>query len=198
MTKEGESRIAKVVVLGDTSIGKSCLLNVLNRSEFTDRLAPTTGIDFLALVTSRNGVKVTLQLWDTAGQESQRALTIPYLRNADIVLLCFALDVFTSFQNVPTWKELISGHAPTAKFILVGTKSDIAEESSRPITLLQAMETSTALGCRCYIETSAKTGDGIDPLEQALLDIVLERPSLEVVDIGVNLTKKTLPEKNCC
>jgi small GTP-binding protein len=186
------ARPIKVVVLGDSGIGKSCLLNVLARQEFTEILPPTSISDFIRLETTGPDGPVTLGLWDTAGQESQRSLASAYIRNSDVVLLCFALDKPDSFENVREWKDHAMELTPEARFLLIGTKQDLAEGG---VSRETAGEFSEGIGCDNYLETSAKTGYGIAELEKILVNVGSSVPRVREIGIDLNVER---PGKQCC
>jgi small GTP-binding protein len=134
-------------------------------------------------------------LWDTAGQEKYNSLAASYLRRGRIVLLCFALDARSSFENVPKWVKLIDENSPDdAKIILVGTKLDLALGDRR--TVAQSEGRSCAVNVNRgnrYVEVSAQSGEGVNALKDML---VAEVESLTPDNATALLEEKEA--KKCC
>lgn len=164
----------KIVTVGDGAVGKTCILISYTTNKFPDEYIPTVFDNYTANVTV-NGKVLSLQLWDTAGQEDYdkfRPLSYPL---TDIFLLCFAIDSPTSFENVKNkWLPEIQYHAPKVPFILVGTKADLRDDAQtlaalaakrqQPVSLSQAEALAKELqgqGCVKYMECSALTQHGL-------------------------------------
>jgi small GTP-binding protein len=159
----------RVVLLGDTGVGKTLIARRIVQDVSSADLPPTTGPQ-LEHVKHQFGDKlVTFQLWDTAGQEKYRAMAPVYCREATAALFVFSIVSSESFQGVKRWfddfQELHHTPLPT---ILVGNKVDLDDD--REVTEAEATAKQEQLGCRHYIELSALTGRGISDL----LDLVSE------------------------
>ncbi|GAA5847512.1 hypothetical protein JCM5353_007565, partial [Sporobolomyces roseus] len=118
------SFIQKQILLGDAATGKSSLLVRLTDQRFLENSEPTIGVEFGSrLVTLTEGIdagkKVKLQVWDTAGQESFRAITRSYYRGAGGALLCFSLTSHQSFKNLKTWLSDLRQYGEEDLLILV-------------------------------------------------------------------------------
>ncbi|XP_053563019.1 ras-related protein Rab-42 [Bombina bombina] len=149
----------RVLLLGDSGVGKTSLLRRYTEGEFTETTGQTVGVDFFCREEEPEvGVRVRLQFWDTAGQERYRAVTRSYYRNAAGVLLLFDITTRSTFESVLTWHQEVTERAQPLLFILLGTKSDLKEQ--RSVTREEAQDLADALGA-AYLETSARTGSNI-------------------------------------
>jgi small GTP-binding protein len=150
----------KLLLLGDTAVGKSCLLLRYTDGTFQESFLTTVGIDFKIRQIELDGKPVRLQIWDTAGQEQFRTITRAYYRGAHGVAVVFDLTRSASFEQCQGWISSIreSVYEPV-EIVLVGNKSD----RDRVVEFADAE--SFARDCDVkYFETSAKTGDGIDAM----------------------------------
>ncbi|XP_054168853.1 ras-related protein ced-10-like [Oppia nitens] len=122
----GPIRSIKVVVVGDGTVGKTCLLISYTSGKFpTGEYIPTVFENYAESLVC-DGVTVNLTLWDTAGQEDYERLRPLSYPGADIFLLCFCVDNIHSYQNMLSkWQPEIKHHCPKTPYILVGTKTDL-------------------------------------------------------------------------
>jgi small GTP-binding protein len=154
-----EANSYKIVVVGASDVGKTAIVNQLVNQTFKEEGQPTIGVEFKAFQIQAGGENVKLQIWDTAGQERFRAVSKAYFRNAVGAVLVFDLTQKPTFDDVGTWlNDLTSLCAPNAYVILVGNKSDLADE--RAVSAAEADEASRRYNLE-FIETSAKDGTGI-------------------------------------
>lgn len=151
----------RLILIGDSTVGKSSLLKYFTDGRFSEVSDPTVGVDFFArLIEVQNGAKIKLQLWDTAGQERFRSITKCYYRNSVGALLVYDVCNRTSFENIPLWmaeaKNHIEPHRPV--FALVGCKLDLVKTGTpRQVSEEEVREFAMQYDL-FHIETSAKTG----------------------------------------
>merc|ERR1712167_236646 len=103
--------LIKLLLIGDSGVGKSCLLLCFSDQSFTTSFITTIGIDFKIKTIELDGKRIKLQIWDTAGQERFRTITTAYYRGAMGILLVFDVTDDQSFQNIATWMDQIDQHA---------------------------------------------------------------------------------------
>ncbi|KAI9272240.1 rac protein [Helicostylum pulchrum] len=176
----------KCVVVGDGSVGRTCLLISYTTNAFPDRYLPTVFDNYSANVTV-DGKTINLGLWDTPGQEDydhMRPLTYP---QTDVFLCCFSLIRPPSFENVKTkWYPEISHHAPNIPIILVGTKLDLREDECTiegllakrmsHISYVQGLTMQKDIGAVKYLECSALTQKGLNNVFDEAIRAVLSPP----------------------
>jgi small GTP-binding protein len=149
----------KIVVVGASGVGKTALVNHLITHTFTDESRPTIGVEFKSYTITSDEDNVKLQIWDTAGQERFRSVSKAYFRNSAGAILVFDLTQKSTFEEINVWmNDLNTLCLPNATILLVGNKSDLADE--RTISDTEAEEWAKRYNLD-YLETSAKTGDHV-------------------------------------
>ncbi|BFZ57285.1 GTP-binding protein [Savitreella phatthalungensis] len=153
--------LMKLLVIGDSGVGKSCLLLRFSEDSFTPSFITTIGIDFKIKNITLDDKRVKLQIWDTAGQERFRTITTVYYRGAQGILLVYDVTAASSFDNVKTWFSNIQEHAAEdVSVILIGNKCD-CDPASRQVTYEQGKQLADSLGIQ-FVEASAKTNVGVE------------------------------------
>eukprot|EP00056_Hartaetosiga_gracilis_P021415 m.24016 g.24016 ORF g.24016 m.24016 type:complete len:206 (+) comp9064_c0_seq1:541-1158(+) len=163
--------LLKVIILGDSGVGKTSLMNQYVNRRFSNQYKATIGADFLTKEVTVDERLVTMQIWDTAGQERFQSLGVAFYRGADCCVLVFDVTVPRSFESLEAWKdEFLIQAAPrepeSFPFVVLGNKVDLAE--SRAITSVRANSWCQSKGNIPYFETSAR--DATD-VESAFLTI---------------------------
>ena len=153
----------KIIVIGDSSVGKSCLTLRGTKDKFKDFYSPTIGFEFLALNIRIKKKILRLQIWDTCGQEIYRSLISSFYRNSSLAMIVYAIDNEESFNNVESWLDEIKCQThPNLKIFLIGNKSDL--EESRVIGKEKAEKFYLDHKLDFFIETSAKTGENVQKI----------------------------------
>ena len=149
----------KLVILGDASTGKSCLIRKFVTKKFSEFQEPTIGAAFQAVSVAEKYMK--LEVWDTAGQERFRSLAPMYYRDAKVAIICYDITNLDSFESAKTWYTQIetNGCSDCIK-ILVGTKADLEVER----TVFDVENYIQMNDISYFLETSAKNGYNIDKL----------------------------------
>lgn len=157
----------KVVLIGDSGVGKSNLLSRFTRNEFCLESKSTIGVEFATRTLQVEGRTVKAQIWDTAGQERYRAITSAYYRGALGALLVYDVTKPTTFENVSRWLKELRDHADSNIVImLIGNKTDLKH--------LRAVATEDAQGYAekeglSFIETSALEATNVEKAFQTIL-----------------------------
>lgn len=157
----------KVVLIGDSGVGKSNLLSRFTRNEFNLDSKSTIGVEFATKSIQVDAKTIKAQIWDTAGQERYRAITSAYYRGAVGALLVYDISKQVSFENVERWLKELRDHAePNIVIMLVGNKSDLRHK--------RAVSTETAMSFAernnlAFIETSALDATGVDEAFRQIL-----------------------------
>jgi len=163
--------VAKVVLVGDSSVGKSNILSRLLTNTFTDEKKPTLGVEFGSQLFNVNDKIIKIQIWDTAGQEKYKSITNSYYINSKGALVVFDLSRQSSFNNVEKWLHDVKEVADSSSIILVGNKNDLTE--LRQVEQKEIDELKNKLGIS-YYETSALTGHNIKEVFQNLTELIYE------------------------
>jgi len=148
----------KIIVIGDSSVGKSCLTLRGTKDKFKDFYTPTIGFEFLALNVRIKNKVIRLQIWDTCGQEIYRSLISSFYRNSSLAMIVYAIDNEESYNNLESWLDEIKCQThPNLKIFLIGNKIDL--EENRVIEKEKAEKFYLDHQLDFFIETSAKTGE---------------------------------------
>ena len=158
--------LAKVVLLGDVDVGKTTLINQF-ASGNAGNTAATVGTDFKSKQIDVGDTKVTLQLWDTAGQEKHSSIGFAFYRGSNTCILTFDIGNQTSFDRIAFWKKnFLDQAAPlnpqSFPFIVCGNKTDLERKVTREVAEAWCKEN----GGYPYFETCASSGEGVDTLFQ--------------------------------
>ena len=147
----------KIIVVGDSGVGKSCLTMKGTKNHFEECYSPTVGFEFFTFNIRINDKNIKLQIWDTCGQEAYRSLITSFYRNSSLAILVYSIDNVNSFNNIEAWLNEIKSQAnPETKVFLIGNKIDL--EDQRKITIEMAQTFSNEHSFNFFVETSAKTG----------------------------------------
>ena len=147
----------KVIVIGNSYVGKSSLVNSALKNRFLDNYSSTIGFDYCSFYVRINDDVIKLQIWDTCGQEIYQSLISNFYRNSSLAIMVYAINDKTSFDNLDIWlKDLKKEASPDIKTILIGNKCDLEEE--RKIEKKIAENYANDFNFLKFFETSAKTG----------------------------------------
>ncbi len=149
----------KIIVIGDSGVGKSCLTIQAIQNKFVDLYNATIGFEFLSFNLRINKDVIKLQIWDTCGQEVYKSLITGLYRNSSLAIIVYSVANKSSFQHIETWIKDLNKNSnnPNIKIILVGNKSDLKKE--RKISYEEGEKLKNKYNLDYFIETSAKTGD---------------------------------------
>jgi Ras-related protein Rab-8A len=152
--------LIKLLLIGDSGVGKSCLLLRFADNSYTPSFITTIGIDFKIRTIELDGKKIKLQIWDTAGQERFRTITTAYYRGAMGILLVYDVTDQKSFDNIRVWIRNIQDHASEGvNKILIGNKCDMDDKRVVPKERGEELAREYAIK---FLETSAKTNHNVD------------------------------------
>ena len=188
----------KLLLIGDSGVGKSCLLLRFADDTYTESYISTIGVDFKIRSIELEGKTVKLQIWDTAVQERFRTITSSYYRGAHGIIIVYDVTDKESFQNIQHWLQEIDKYANEGVMkLLVGNKSDL--QSKKVVSYDEAKELADSLGIG-FIETSAKNAHNV---EQAFTKMALEMKTKVKTTVPTKPTKLMRPgtpvkQGGCC
>jgi len=173
----------KLMVVGDGSVGKTCLLISYTTNSFPGEYVPTVFDNYNANAIVE-GNPVNLGLWDTAGSEEYDTLRPLSYPGTDVFLICFSVFSPESFESITRkWYPEITEHAPETPIILVGTKIDLRtkpeaiqslkENNQEPITVKKGEELAKKMGAKRYLECSALTQEGLAKVFEEAVKVIL-------------------------
>ena len=167
----------KILIIGESGVGKSSLLLRFTDDQFDPDQEATIGVDFKVKVIDNNGNKVKLAIWDTAGQERFRTLTPSYYRGAQGAILVYDISSRESFQKVEDWLNELETYSTNHDLIkmLVGNKCD--KEADRRVTKEEGLKCARKYQMM-FIEASAKTKEGVTVAFEELGEKIIQTPGL--------------------
>ena len=132
MKKPQYDYLLKLIVIGESSVGKTCVLLRFSDDQFPTSHMPTIGIDFRIKTINISNKTVKLQVWDTAGQERFRTITQTYYKGAMGIILVYDCTEESTFNNIQNWLQQIDQHAvPNVKKVLIANKTDMPEADKK-------------------------------------------------------------------
>ncbi|KAK2903805.1 ras-related protein Rab-33A [Channa argus] len=200
-----QTRIFKIIVIGDSNVGKTCLTFRFTGGSFPDKTEATIGVDFREKAVEIEGETIKVQVWDTAGQERfRKSMVEHYYRNVHAVVFVYDVTKMTSFRNLQTWIEECNGHRVSASVprVLVGNKCDLVDQIQVPSNM--ALKFADAHNMLLF-ETSAKDpreSQNIDSIFMSLACRLKAQKSLLYRDVEredgrVRLTQDTETKSSC-
>jgi small GTP-binding protein len=186
----------KIMVLGESMVGKTSLITRYTNDIFGGRYLCTVGIDFQKKKIEKNGKRVLLQIWDTAGEERFRNVTKNYFQASQGFILAYDINNKDSFEKVQYWVEEIKLNAEEKiKCILIGTKSDL---DKREVSEEEGQNLAEKYGYK-FLETSAKDNININETFQALVSEIMDNfkeNGRQSLTLSTNKIGKK--KKKCC
>ncbi|BFG24978.1 ras-related protein Rab11D [Prunus yedoensis var. nudiflora] len=183
----------KLVLIGDSGVGKSNLLSRFTRNEFNLESKSTIGVEFATKTMNVDGKTIKAQIWDTAGQERYRAITSAYYRGAVGALLVYDVTRGATFENVARWlKELRDHTDPNIVVMLIGNKSDlrhlvaVSKEDGKSFAERESLY---------FMETSALEATNVESAFTEVLTQIYRVVSKRAVEAGNNGSATAAPSK---
>lgn len=177
--EQSEDYIFKIVLLGDSAVGKSNLLSRYTKNEFSRNSKATIGVEFQAKTLQIDNKEIKAQIWDTAGQERFRAVTSAYYRGAVGALLVYDISRRQTFQNICRWLEELRMHSdPGIVTMLVGNKSDLKEARKVSVDDGAALAQSEDM---FFMETSALDSTNVSIAFQTIVKAIYNVTSRKVL-----------------
>ena len=197
--------LLKVIILGDSGVGKTCLMNQYVLKKFSNQYKATIGADFLTKEIVIEDKLITMQIWDTAGQERFQSLGVAFYRGADSCVLVYDITDEKSFKSLENWMEEFLAQAgprnpSTFPFIVLGNKADLAS------TRRQVQESVATAWCKSknikHFETSAKEAIHVDQAFQTIAKTALAQDANQepvFLPPTLDLNKNAQPaQSGCC
>ena len=198
----------KIILLGDSGVGKSCIINRYINDAYNPDLESTLNSNASTKLIKKNRVPYLLTLWDTTGQEKYRAITNLFINGANIVILVYSINSLTSFQGLDYWYKSAVEKLEGDNFVLavVGSKSDLIKEEEEIVSEAEAKKFAKEKNALFKLVSSKEDPDGINNLFESLLDELIKNNYLTekksyVIDRKNHKDKgkgKKDKKHNCC
>ena len=195
------SKTFKILTIGESGVGKTCILRRFVENKFLKNHLATIGIDFKTKTLNINNQEIKLKIWDTAGQERFRNITTQYYKGADGIVLIYDVTDDASYEKIRDWMEQILSNTKREDIglVLLGNKCDM---EPRAVTEEQGNKMAEELNVS-YFETSALTGQGINEAFNELTRDIMKRKGVdnggnENLELKNNISKKKKDGNGCC
>ncbi|KAL7370645.1 hypothetical protein ABVT39_006644 [Epinephelus coioides] len=169
----------KIILIGDSNVGKTCVVQNFKSGIFSERQQNTIGVDFTVRTVDIEGKKVKMQVWDTAGQERFRTITQSYYRSAHGAIIAYDITRHPTFDSVTHWiKEVELYGASNVVLVLIGNKCDLEQE--RQVLFEEACNLAKEKDILAALETSAKESQNVEEAFLMMAKELLSRNGLNV------------------
>jgi len=206
MSSSRKRTLLKVIILGDSGVGKTSLMNQYVSKKFSNQYKATIGADFLTKEVQVDDRLVTMQIWDTAGQERFQSLGVAFYRGADCCVLVYDVNVAKTFENLENWRdEFLIQASPSDPdnfpFVVLGNKIDVEGGNNRVVSEKKAKQWCSSKGGIPYFETSAKEDYNVDAAFQCIAKNALKNENEEemyfpeTIDVNATTQRKAT---SCC
>ena len=208
MDDENYEIMFKVVLVGDSFVGKTNIMSKYLKNEFHEDSKATVGVEFGSKKFNIEGHSIKAQIWDTAGQERYKAITSAYYKGAKGAFIVYDITRKNSFDSIDKWISDVTAVADKKiSIVLIGNKSDL--EDQRQVTKEQGEDKANKLEV-AFLETSAFSGENLEKAFELMMKEVYKKCHEEMLGDGdvdiikggedINLSKKkgNTGEKKCC
>ncbi|XP_068943456.1 ras-related protein Rab-19 [Petaurus breviceps papuanus] len=173
----------KIILIGDSNVGKTCVVQHFKSGLYTDTQQNTIGVDFTVRSLDIDGKKVKMQVWDTAGQERFRTITQSYYRSANAAIIAYDLTRRSTFESVPHWIHEVEKYgAANLVIMLIGNKADLWDK--RHVLFEDACTLAEKHGLLAVLETSAKESKNIEEVFMLMARELIARNELNFYGEG--------------
>ena len=208
MDDDNYELMVKVVIVGDSGVGKTNIMSKYLKNEFHEDSKATVGVEFGSKQFNIQGHQVKAQIWDTAGQERYKAITSAYYKGAKGAFIVYDISRKNTFDSISRWVSDITATADKKiTLILIGNKSDL--EDQRQVTKEQGEEKAKEFGL-AFLETSASSGDNLEKAFSLMINEVYKKCQEDInaetddnivdqgKDITLNKPAGKTEKKKCC
>ena len=211
--EENYDLIFKLVLIGDSGVGKTNILTRYTKNEFSLATQTTVGVEFGSKIIKKNDKLIKLQIWDTAGQERYKSITSAYYKGSKGAFVVYDISRKPTFENVDKWiGELKTNASEDVLIMLVGNKSDLEDKREVQIDEVKKKAEQYKIA---FCETSALEGKNIEQAFDSLIDEIAKKVEKEKLS-EVKVIKESIPitldtnekkeknngknnnKKNCC
>ena len=207
MEDENSEMMFKVVLVGDSFVGKTNIMSKYLKNEFHEDSKATVGVEFGSKQFNIEGHSIKAQIWDTAGQERYKAITSAYYKGAKGAFVVYDITRKGSFESIDKWvSDLTAAADKKLTIVVIGNKSDL--EDQRQVTKEQGEEKASKLEV-AFMETSALSGENLDKAFEMMINEVYKKCHEEMLsendieieggqDINLNKKNENTESKKCC
>ena len=195
-----DAKAVKIILLGDSAVGKTCIINRYLNNEFISEATSTLGSISNKKEVIKNERKYSMNIWDTTGQEKYRSITNLFINGSNIVILVYSIDSKSSFESLDFWYNSVKEKLERQNFLLsvVGNKGDLTENEQ--VSEEEAKKFAAEINAKFYLVSAKEDPNGIHNLFDSLMDEFIDNSKLYTNDtdsINISYESKNKKKSNC-
>ena len=198
MSDDKKEKEVKVILLGDSGVGKSCIINRYINNAYDPNIESTLGSNACTKLVEKKSISYILNLWDTTGQEKYHSITNLFIKGSNIVILVYSINSLSSFEGLDFWYKSVQEKLEGENYVLavVGSKSDLIEEEEEVVSEEEAKKFAKEKNAIFKLVSSKEDPEGINNLFDTLLDELIKKNYLnENENENYVITRKNLVNK---
>ena len=191
----------KIILLGNSGVGKTCIINRYINDQFNPDSETTLGSSFSTKIIKKGNIEYRLNIWDTTGQEKYHSITNLFIKGANAVILVYSINFLSSFEGLNSWYESIKEHLQGNEYILavIGSKSDLIKDEEEVVSEEDAKKFADERDAIFKLVSSKEDPEGINNLFNTILEELIKKKIDKRNDTVVIQNKKlTKKKKKCC
>lgn len=196
--KQVEKREIKIILLGESGVGKTCIINRYIDNQFSADTESTLGSYSSTKTIVKNKIKYTVDIWDTTGQEKYHSITNLYIKGSNIVILVYSIDSKSTFDNLNYWYDSVKEKIEGDNYVLavVGSKYDLFESEEVPEE--EARKYAEEKNAIFQLVSAKKNIEGVTKLFDTLIDEYIKRYNKEIKEKNLTISKPEKHKKKIC
>ena len=190
----------KIILLGNSGVGKTCIINRYIHDQFNPDSETTLGSSFSTKIIKKDNIEYRLNIWDTTGQEKYNSITKLFIKGSSAVILVYSIDSLSSFEGLNSWYESIKEHLQGNEYILavIGSKSDLIKDEEEVVSEEDAKKFADERDAIFKLVSSKEDPEGINNLFNTILEELIKKKIDKTNDTVVIQNKKQKKKKKCC
>ena len=198
---EENVREIKIIILGNSGVGKTCIINRYINNQFNPNSETTLGSSFSTKVIKKDNIKYKLNIWDTTGQEKYHSITNLFIKGSSAVILVYSVDSLASFEGLNYWNDSIKEHLQGNDYILavIGSKSDLIQDEEEVVLEEDARKFAEEKDAIFKLVSSKEDPEGINNLFNSILEELIKKKIVKTNEsVVIKNKKQAKKEKKCC
>ena len=198
---EENVREIKIIILGNSGVGKTCIINRYINNQFNPNSETTLGSSFSTKVIKKDKIKYKLNIWDTTGQEKYHSITNLFIKGSSAVILVYSVDSLASFEGLNYWNDSIKEHLQGNDYILavIGSKSDLIQDEEEVVLEEDARKFAEEKDAIFKLVSSKEDPEGINNLFNSILEELIKKKIVKTNEsVVIKNKKQAKKEKKCC
>ena len=198
---EENVREIKIIILGNSGVGKTCIINRYINNQFNPNSETTLGSSFSTKVIKKDKINYKLNIWDTTGQEKYHSITNLFIKGSSAVILVYSVDSLASFEGLNYWYDSIKEHLQGNDYILavIGSKSDLIQDEEEVVSEEDARKFAEEKDAMFKLVSSKEDPEGINNLFSSILEELIKKKIVKANESVVIKNKKPAKkDKKCC